>query len=200
MNPRFALESLFMTALPTGGEWARGVMNEKLRDLIGQATSRIEARNAAREADRIRAHQLEQEQDAENFRRKVHSTLGDEVLDAVGPVAFHEDFLNQSMTFIQDSRTFRLQQQTGFLVQLEDEAGNWLGHQFNLENPDAKDTFLHTLGTALRRPSGESDKEVHVSTSCPACGGTLSKTSDTEAVCFVCERKYVLKPEGKRQR
>jgi hypothetical protein len=74
-------------------------------------------------------------------------------LDAIGPVTFNKAFLSQSMTFEQDSRTFQLQQQTGALVQLE-ENDQRLGHQFNLNNPDSKDTFLHILGTALESYKG----------------------------------------------
>jgi len=93
------------------------------------------------------------ERDAEIFKRKVETVLGEEVLNAIGPVTFHENFLRNSMTFDQDSRTFRLQQETGHLVQLE-ENGRWLEHQFNLDSADSRDTFLHTLGTALKSKSG----------------------------------------------
>ncbi len=128
-------------------------MNNKLRDLIGQASTRVEATKAEREAERMRAQQEEQDRDAEKFRHKVEFVLGKEVSEAIGPVTFHKEYLSQSMTFVQDSRTFRLRQQTGFLVQLE-ENGRMLGHQFNLDNADSKDTFLHILGTSLRENAG----------------------------------------------
>lgn len=123
-------------------------MNDKLRDLISHATTRVEDAKAARESERTRAQQAEQDRDAENFRSEVESVLGKEVLDAIGPVTFHKNFRRNYMTFVQDSRTFRLQQETGFLVELE-ENGEWLGRQFNLQNPDAQDMFLNILGTAL---------------------------------------------------
>lgn len=126
-------------------------MNDKLRELIVQASTRIEAGEAERKAEKIRIDQAEQEADAEKFKRKVESVLGKEVLEAIGPVTFHRSFLSQSMTFEQDSRTFRLQQVTGFLVQLEETGiGGLLGRQFNLDNTDSKDTFLDSLGAALR--------------------------------------------------
>jgi len=124
-------------------------MDDKIRELIGHATSRVESREAERGAAKMRRDEVEKERDAENFRHKVEGVLGKDVLDAIWPVSFHNNFLRQSMTFQQDSRTFRLQQQTGFLVQLE-ENGRMLGHQFNLEtNPDSRDTFLYILGAAL---------------------------------------------------
>jgi len=131
-------------------------MNNKLRDLIGQASARMEASEAEREAKRMRAQEAEQDRDAKKFTSKVESAFGKEVLDAIGPVTFNKNYLSQSMTFAQDSRTFRLQQVTGFLMQLE-ENGRPLVHQFNLDNADSKDTFLRILGTALReRVGGES--------------------------------------------
>lgn len=71
------------------------------------------------------------------------------MIDAIGPVEFHRNVLRQQMTLQQDGRSFRLQQQTGTLVQLEESTDNWfsakmLAHQFNLNNPDAKDRFLRT--------------------------------------------------------
>jgi hypothetical protein len=129
-------------------------MNNKLRDLISQADTRVEATEAEREAKRMRAQQEEQDRDAEKFKQKVESVLGKDVLDAIGPVTFHKNYLSQSMTFVvQDSRAFRLQQVTAFLMQLE-ENGRPLVHQFNLENADSKDTFLHILGTALSAKIG----------------------------------------------
>src|SRR5258708_2442250 len=95
-------------------------MNNRLRDLIGQASTRVEATKAEREAKRMQTQQEEQNRDAEEFRQKIESVLGKEVLEAIGPVTFHKNYLSQSMTFVQDSRTFRLQQVTGFLVQLEE--------------------------------------------------------------------------------
>ena len=106
-------------------------MDDKLRELVVKATGRVEAREAGREAEKIRRSKEEEDRDAENFRRKIEGVLGKDVLDAIGPVSFYKNFLRQSMTFQQDSRTFRLQQETGFLVQLE-ENGRMLGHQFNL--------------------------------------------------------------------
>jgi hypothetical protein len=123
-------------------------MDDKLRELVSQATTRLENNRAEREAENKRADQAKQDADALRFKQKVESVLGKEVLDAIGPVTFHKDFLRQSMTFEQDSRTFRLQQQTEFLVELK-ENEKWLGHQFNLKNADSKDTFLQILGTAL---------------------------------------------------
>jgi hypothetical protein len=128
-------------------------MNNKLRDLVGQASTRVAATKAEREAKRMQTQQEEQNRDAEEFKQKVESVLGKEVLEAIGRVTFNKDYLRQSMMFVQDSRTFRLQQETGFLVQLE-ENGKPLVHQFNLNNDDSKDTFLHILGTALREKAG----------------------------------------------
>jgi hypothetical protein len=139
-------------------------MNNKLHDLIGQASTRVAATKAEREAKRMQTQQEEQNRDAEEFRQKVESVLGKEILEAIGPVAFHKNYLSQSMTFVQDSRTFRLQQVTGFLVQLE-ENGRPLVHQFNLNNADSKDTFLHILGTALgeKASGGESSPKKNPS-------------------------------------
>jgi hypothetical protein len=128
-------------------------MNDKLRDMIAQASIRVEAANTERQVERTRQHEQEQERDATTFKRNVETSLGKDVLDAIGPVTFNENFLSQSMTFAQDSRTFRLQQQTGALVQLE-ENNQMLVHQFNLNHPDSKDTFLHILGTALKSHKG----------------------------------------------
>jgi hypothetical protein len=130
-------------------------MNDKLRELIGQATTRLENTEAERAAERKKADKARQDADAVQFKNKVESVLGKEVLDAIGPVEFQPDFLSQSMTFKLDSRTFRLQQVTELLVQLE-ENKNILGHQFNLKNADSRDTFLQILGTAL---SAKPDKD-----------------------------------------
>ena len=64
-------------------------MNSKLHDLIGQATTRVEATQAVRQVARTRAHQAEQDADAQKFRHKVESVLGKEVLDAIGQGNFH---------------------------------------------------------------------------------------------------------------
>lgn len=123
-------------------------MNEQLHNLIGQATERYQAAESTRESERLRAQREEYERDAERFRIKVKSVLGKEVLDAIGLVTFRADYLNQSMAFVQNSRNFRLQQVTGYLVQLQ-EGSKMFGNQFNLQNPDARDSFLRFLGFAL---------------------------------------------------
>jgi hypothetical protein len=128
-------------------------MNDKLQSLIGEASARIAATNAEREAERVRQQQMEKDRDAALFKTKVESVLGKEVLDAIGPVVFVRDFLSQSMTFTQQSRSFRLKQQVEFLVQLE-ENNRMFGHQFNLSNADSRDVFLDMLGTALKQTDG----------------------------------------------
>src|SRR6267142_57503 len=133
-------------------------MNDKLRDLIGQANSRVDAKESKREQEKVRSQQEEFDQDSAKFRSKVESVLGKDVLDAIGPVTFHKNFLENSITFVQDSRIFRFQQVTGFLVQLqEDGKPGFLGNQFNLENADSKDAFLHILGAVLS--TGENSKK-----------------------------------------
>jgi hypothetical protein len=123
-------------------------MNDKLRDLVTQASNRVDAANSERQAASRRKQDDELENDAQIFRGKVETVLGKEVLDAIGPVTFHKSFMSNSMTFEQDSRNFRLHQVTGLLMQLEEDY-RMFGNQFNLNNHDAKDTFLHTLGSAL---------------------------------------------------
>ena len=131
-------------------------MDEKLKHLIAQASGRIEGINAERDAETGRREEDKMEQDAANFRRYVEAALGQEILEAIGPVTFDKSALRQSMRFKQDSRTFRLQQQTEALVQLQETENQEfsykiLGHQFSLASSDAKDLFLHILGTALKK-------------------------------------------------
>ena len=130
-------------------------MNEKLSELIAGASGRIEAAAAQKEAERKQRDADEKEKDWLAFKRYVENGLGVDVLAALEPVTFQKNFLQNSMTFSQNSRYFRLKQQTGGLVQLEETnetqaTYRMVGHQFNLSNPDAKTTFLHALGEALR--------------------------------------------------
>ena len=132
-------------------------MSDKLENLINQASGRVQAVENARTAEQQRRDAEEQERDAVTFKRTVETTLGAGVLEAIGPVSFVQRFLAQAMTFHVDGRSFRLQQQTGALVQLEETENSefsyrTLGPQFNLvHNEDAKDTFLNTLGNALKK-------------------------------------------------
>ena len=131
-------------------------MNDKLENLINQASGRVQAVENARTTEQQRREAEEQERDAATFKRTVETTLGAGVLEAIGPVTFVQRFLAQAMTFHVDGRSFRLRQQTGALMQLEETENNefsyrMLGHQFNLHNEDAKDTFLNTLGNALKK-------------------------------------------------
>jgi hypothetical protein len=131
-------------------------MNNKLENLIKQASGRVQAVEDARTADQQRRDAEEREKDAATFKRTVEATLGADVLEVIGTVTFVQRFLAQAMTFHVAGRSFRLQQQTGALVQLEETENNEfsyriLGKQFNLHNDDAKDTFLSTLGNALKK-------------------------------------------------
>ncbi len=94
-------------------------MNDKLENLINQASGRAQAVENARTAEQQRRDAEEQERDAAAFKRTVETTLGADVLEAIGPVTFVQRFLAQAMTFHLGGRSFRLQQQTGALVQLE---------------------------------------------------------------------------------
>jgi hypothetical protein len=130
-------------------------MNDKLRDLMAQASDRIEAANAKREIELKLDDDKRKEEDFTKFKRHVEKGLGQEVLEAIRPVTFNKNFLQQSMTFEQGSLSFRLQQETGALVRLDvsDDNGfsyRQLGHQFNLNNDDSRDIFLHTLSGALK--------------------------------------------------
>jgi|SRR6266567_9229376 hypothetical protein len=132
-------------------------MNDKLENLISQASGRVQAVENARTAEQRRRDVEEQEKDAADFKRMVETTLGADVMEAIGPVTFVQRFLAQAMTFHLEGRSFRLQQQTGALVQLEETENNefsyrLLGHQFNLVHQgNAKDIFLNTLGNALKK-------------------------------------------------
>ena len=134
-------------------------MNDKLKDLIAQASGRIEAANAEQEAEKKRKVDDEREQDAVRFKGYVVTALGQDVLEAIGPVTFNKNFLRQSMSFEQDSRHFRLEQVTGALVQFQETDAmqasyKMFGNQFNLSsNADSKDIFLRYLGAALKAKS-----------------------------------------------
>ena len=132
-------------------------MNDKLKGLINQASGRVQAVENERTAEQQRRDAEEQEKAAATFKRMVETTLGADVLEEIGPVIFVQRFLAQAMTFHVEGHSFRLRQQTGALVQLEETENSefsyrTLGHQFNLvHNEDAKDIFLNTMGNALKK-------------------------------------------------
>jgi hypothetical protein len=134
------------------------MMNDKLSQLIADATSRTDAAKAKKEDER-RQRDLEAEQrDTALFRRQVENAFGSDILEAIGPFDYGRNIYSRHMTFQQGSRFFRVSQVSGALVQVEetnDTGGSYkmCGHQFNLTNTDAKDSFLTILGEALKHPA-----------------------------------------------
>jgi hypothetical protein len=128
-------------------------VNENLASLIRQANNRLTAKETEKQMAVSRQDQDLRDREATKFRRGVELALSDEVLEAIGPVTFTKQLVENSMTFEQDGRRFKIQQVTDMLVQLDDvdrpNLGRKVGHQFNLKNGDTKDLFLKFLGLML---------------------------------------------------
>jgi hypothetical protein len=125
-------------------------MDEKLKDLINEATGRLQTGKDKQDEERHRS-QLELEAKARAaFKSAVERMLGADVLAAIGPVDFDQgSWLTEEMRFVKGGRQFRLVQVTGDLVNFEVGTGSTPLIQFNLNNADAKDRFLQTLGKEL---------------------------------------------------
>ena len=132
-------------------------MNQKLKILLDDATARVQAIEDAQTAEHERRDAQKRERDAADFKRMVQTNLGADVLEAIGPVAFVERFLVQAMTFQIEGQSFRLQQQAGAMVQLEETENKefsyrLLGPKFDLaHDEDARSILLATLRKALER-------------------------------------------------
>jgi hypothetical protein len=126
-------------------------MNDNLKSLIDQANNRVEAEKGALKTEQARRQEEEFARDYKAFKNKVENVLGQDTLDALDYVVFNKSYLSNSMQFQVGSRTFYLKQVTGTLVQLNEDGRSlhW-GHQFNLNNADARDSFLYILGLALK--------------------------------------------------
>jgi hypothetical protein len=135
-------------------------MDDKLRSLISKASERIKAIEDEREANRQVEERQRLDEDTERFKEIVKSTLGPEILEALGSVTFDEGRLEPSMSFQLEGRDFRLKT-VGLpvgLAQLEEVTLGGFSYtphhpQFNLvHQAHAKDLFLDTLGKALCKP------------------------------------------------
>ncbi|HVC46850.1 MAG TPA: hypothetical protein VND90_06355 [Terracidiphilus sp.] len=124
-------------------------MDDKLKNLIDQASARVQAVENERTAEQQRRDVEEQGKDAATFKRMVQTTLGADVLEKIGPVKFVRRFLAQAMTFQLEGRSFRLRQQTqaGVFVQLEETENNefsyrMLGGQFSFDHKRMRRTHF----------------------------------------------------------
>jgi hypothetical protein len=127
-------------------------MNAKLKDLIAQAAERMQAVEDKQLKERNRIQREADEKAASAFKGHIERALGSDVLAAIGPISFDSKYSHsQAMLFEQGERKFRVQQQTGELVNLELEMDNGYSVliQFNLNNADSRDRFLLALGAAL---------------------------------------------------
>jgi hypothetical protein len=123
-------------------------MNEKLKELISQAKHEEDAANKARVAENNRVENERREKEAAKFKKQVETALGEDVLEAIGPVAYATGYL--AMTFTQDGKGFQLEHVTEGLVNFKTaNPSKQYGHQFNLKNENARRSFLLCLEEAL---------------------------------------------------
>jgi hypothetical protein len=129
-------------------------MSDKLDRLIARATERVEKDKFVETMEREQADKEREEKEAAAFKGHVDRGLGAEIMEALDGVTFRK-FQHHEMAFTHQGRSFRLQQATGPLVELQETSNGGyspLGNQFSLTNPDSKTTFLYALGQAIKNP------------------------------------------------
>lgn len=124
-------------------------MDDKLKDLIAGATANVQATEKARTAAIRQADLDRAAKDRAKFYAAIQSALGPDVLASLGPLTYKDDFLTNAMHFTVNGKAFKVQQVTGTLANLEMPTAKTHLLQFQLQNPDAKDSFLDALGKAL---------------------------------------------------
>ena len=135
--------SLGVTILP---------MDDKLKNLISGAKTRLKNVEAERTKAMAQRDDEMAAKDRAKFYAAIQSGLGPDVLASLGPLTYRDDFLTNAMHFAVNGRSFKVQQVTGTLANLEIPTGSGrMLAQFQLQNPDAKDLFLEALGKELSK-------------------------------------------------
>jgi hypothetical protein len=129
-------------------------MNDKLKHLIATASERLEAAEAERQMQRKESEEELDKHLTAAFKRHVEDALGEEVLEAIGPISYQGMGRSNEMIFEQEGHKFRLKQVTDTLVNFEVyslfDGKHASKLQFNLRNEDARGRFLQALGKAIQ--------------------------------------------------